>query len=718
MDVDGYIELAGRCVHSKGHSGGSKDERIAIMVIMMVLLVVTGGSGSKVAVVVRCVHSKGRSGGSKDERIAIMVIMMVLLVVTGGSGSKVAVVVMDKNQNGWFEEEPEMLDEPIDWEEDPKEDPEEDPKEEPEENLELEEELEMLDEPSDWEEDPEKDLEEEPEENLEEELELEMQEMIQEFLQLKQRGMTVTQYANRFEALSRHTTAIVANEIDKVRRFEWGLDSGIRDKLVAVQLPTYAQVVNRALTLEREKMDTARTQGYYINQGEATQRNKCVPTQGTRAAQNSQSGRGQLPANRNVGQSRTQQPGDANGKKPWVPNQGATGRVFALQEEEDDGNPSVIQGILILMNSCVQVLFDSRASPHFFISASCVTTLGLKPEQLETPMSVASSLGGQTRVDLVCKSCELGVSSLRLTCNLRVMKMSDFDVILGMNWLSAHRATIDCYRKTVAAYSKDGTRFQFKEDKQDSLSLTFGKSKWHDHLAGWLASLVLEDKDRMELGLPRVMYEYIDVFPEELPGLPPKREADFTSELQPNTSPISMAPHRMAPAELRKLKTQLQEFLDKEFVRPSTSPWGTPALFAKKKDETLRLCIDYRQLNRVTIKNRYPLPRIDDLFDQLRGAKYFSKIYLRYGYHQLRVREEDILKTAFRTCHGHYEFIVMPFGLTNAPGVFMSLMNKIFTPYLDQFVEVFINDILVYSKSEGDHEQHLRIVLQTLRKNQ
>lgn len=138
----------------------------------------------------------------------------------------------------------------------------------------------------------------------------------------------------------------------------------------------------------------------------------------------------------------------------------------------------------------------------------------------------------------------------------------------------------------------------------------------------------------------------------------------------------------MAPTELKELKTQLQELQDKGFIRPSTSPWGAPALFVKKKDGSMRMCIDYRQLNRVTIKNKYPLPRIDDLFDQLRGSSFFSKIDLRSGYHQLRIKDEDIPKTAFRTRYGHYEFLVMPFGLTNAPAVFMDLMNRVFRPYL------------------------------------
>ena len=179
-----------------------------------------------------------------------------------------------------------------------------------------------------------------------------------------------------------------------------------------------------------------------------------------------------------------------------------------------------------------------------------------------------------------------------------------------------------------------------------------------------------------------------------------------------------MTPHRMAPVELQELKVQLQELLNKGFIRLSTSPWGTPVLFEKKKDKTLRLCIDYRRLNRVTIKNRYPLPRIDNLFNQLRGARVYSKIDLRTGYHQLRVREIDIPKTAFRTRYGHFEFTVMPFGLTNAPAAFMDLMHRVFQPYLDQFVVVFVDDNLIYSQSEWEHEYHLRIVSQLLRDHQ
>ena len=174
----------------------------------------------------------------------------------------------------------------------------------------------------------------------------------------------------------------------------------------------------------------------------------------------------------------------------------------------------------------------------------------------------------------------------------------------------------------------------------------------------------------------------------------------------------------MALVELKELKLQLQEPLEKRFIRPSVSPWGAPVLFVKKKDGTLRLCIDYRQLNKLTIKNKYLLPRIDDLFDQLKGASIFSKIDLRSGYHQLRIKDVDVHKTAFRTRNGHYEFLIMPFSLTNAPTAFTDLMNRVFRPYVDQFVVVFIDEILVYSKDRENHDTHLRVVLETLRKEQ
>ena len=212
---------------------------------------------------------------------------------------------------------------------------------------------------------------------------------------------------------------------------------------------------------------------------------------------------------------------------------------------------------------------------------------------------------------------------------------------------------------------------------------------------GYLAHVVDARSDEVRLEDVPVVREFLDVFPDDLSGLPPERETDFPIDLVPGTTPISLPPYRMAPAELKELKAQLQELVDGGFIRPSISPWGAPVLFVKKKDGTWRLCVDYRQ-----------------------GAKVFSKIDLRPGYHQLRIRESDVPKTTFRTRYGHYEFLVMSFGLTNAPADFMDLMNRVFRPYLDRFVIVFIDDILVYSRSELEHERHLGLVLQTLRRHQ
>jgi hypothetical protein len=279
---------------------------------------------------------------------------------------------------------------------------------------------------------------------------------------------------------------------------------------------------------------------------------------------------------------------------------------------------------------------------------------------------------------------------------LLIMGLDSVDIILGTDWLSRHHTVIDVAARAIEIHSPlDGEITLYLPDQGCKCSCAFAM---------------------MESPVERipVVCEFPDVFSDELPGMPPDRDIEFAIELQPGTAPISKRPYRMPPAELAKLKKQLQELLDKRFIRPSTSPWGCPALFVKKKDESLRLCVDYHPLNAVTIKNKYPLPRIDVLFDQLVGAKVFSKIDLRSGYHQIKIRASDIPKTAFSTRYGLYEYLVMSFGLTNAPAYFMYLMNSVFMPELDKFVVVFIDDILVYSKNEAEHAEHLHIVLQRL----
>ena len=224
-----------------------------------------------------------------------------------------------------------------------------------------------------------------------------------------------------------------------------------------------------------------------------------------------------------------------------------------------------------------------------------------------------------------------------------------------------------------------------------------------------------EKAEPRTLDIP-IVCDYPNVFLGELPRLPPRREIEFAIDVVLGAASESITPYRMVPMELKDLKLQLQELLEKGFIRPSVSPWGAPVLFVKKRDGTLRLCVDYRQLNKMTMKNKCPLPRIDDLFDQMKCAGVFSNIDLRSGYHQLRIKDANVNKTAFRTLYRHYEFLVMPFGLTNAPTAFIDLMNRVFQPFLDQFFVVFIDNILVYSKDREDHDTHLRVVLETLRK--
>ncbi|GKB69936.1 putative reverse transcriptase domain-containing protein [Tanacetum coccineum] len=203
-----------------------------------------------------------------------------------------------------------------------------------------------------------------------------------------------------------------------------------------------------------------------------------------------------------------------------------------------------------------------------------------------------------------------------------------------------------------------------------------------------VAAKKAEDKsEEKRIEYVPIVRDFPEVFPEDLPGIPPTRQVEFQIHLLPGAAPVARVPYRLAPSEMKELSNQLQELSEKE-------------------------------LNKLTMKNRYPLPRIDDLFDQLQGSSVYSKIDLRSGYHQLRVREEDIPKTAFRTRYGHYEFQVMPFGLTNAPAVFMDLMNRVCKPYLDKFVIVFIDDILIYSKTKQEHEEHLKLILELLKKEE
>nr|GFA16127.1 putative reverse transcriptase domain-containing protein [Tanacetum cinerariifolium] len=285
------------------------------------------------------------------------------------------------------------------------------------------------------------------------------------------------------------------------------------------------------------------------------------------------------------------------------------------------------------------------------------------------------------------------------------IELGSFDVIIGMDCLAKYHAVIICAEKIVRIPFGDETlivRGDGSSNKHGTrLNITYTKTQEYltkgCHI--FLANIIATKDEDKSMGkrlknLP-VVQEFLEVFVR-----------------------TSRAPYRLAPSEMKELAEQLQELTDKGFIRPSSSPWGASFWFVKKKDGSFRMCINYRELNKLTVKNHYPLLRIDDLFDQLQGSSIYSKIDLRSGYHQVRVREEDIPKTAFRTRYSHYEFQVMPFGLTNAPAVFMDLINRVCKPYLDKFVIIFIDDILIYSKSKKEHEGHLRQILNLLKKEE
>ncbi|GJU06762.1 putative reverse transcriptase domain-containing protein [Tanacetum coccineum] len=396
----------------------------------------------------------------------------------------------------------------------------------------------------------------------------------------------------------------------------------------------------------------------------------------------------------------------------------ASGRVFALTQDQAANTSGTITGALFIFGRAVFVLFDTGAT-HSVISTKFASCFTMTPILLDHVLCISTPMKDSARITHVYRDLPLQFDDKIRSVNALPLDMCEFDIILGIDWLAAHRATIDCHSRRVIFGDIHAPEFIYHGSlpgkSMKIISALKARTLLSHGCEGFLATIHDTTSDVSSIHDQPIVSEFQDVFPEELPGIPPIRDVEFNIELIPGAEPISKAPYRMAPIELKELKDQLQELLERGFIRPSVSPWGAPVLFVKKKDGSMRLCIDYRELNKITIRNRYPLPRIDDLFDQLQGAKHFSKIDLRSGYHQLRVKEQDISKTAFRTRYGHYEFLVMPFGLTNAPAVFMDLMNRVFHEFLDKFVIVFIDDILVFSKSKEEHEEHLRTVLQILR---
>nr|GEV40352.1 putative reverse transcriptase domain-containing protein [Tanacetum cinerariifolium] len=488
-----------------------------------------------------------------------------------------------------------------------------------------------------------------------------IQRMEEELWTLTLKGDDIESYNNRFYKLALMCPDLVPNEKKKIERYMKGFPERIKGNITSSRPTTLHEAVNLARELveqavqrkaaranennkrrweehqrnhpnnnnnnpnnhNRNRNKNNNTQYHQQNRRQETARAYvAAPAQGKTYARNlPKYCKTRLPGThdnslRNVtcygcgekGHLRHQCPKGRNQR-----NEGARAKAYVVVEKPQQ-NLNVVTGTFLLNDHYASVLFDSGAE-RSFVSIEFTHFINISPVTLNTSYDVELAYGKIVNTNIVLRGCTLALFSHMFKIDLLQTRLGSFDVIVGMDWLSYHRAVIVCYEKIV------------------------------------------------RIPLPN--------------GLPLVREIEFRIDLIPGALPVVKSPYRLAPSEMQELSNQLKELQEKGFIRPSHSPWGAPVLFVKKKYGALRMCIDYRELNKLTIKNRYPLPRIDDLFEQLQGACCFSKIDLRLGYHQLRVREEDIPKTAFRTRYGHFEFTVMPFGLTNAPAVFMDLMNRV-----------------------------------------
>ncbi|MCO5559561.1 hypothetical protein L7F22_013162 [Adiantum nelumboides] len=281
-----------------------------------------------------------------------------------------------------------------------------------------------------------------------------------------------------------------------------------------------------------------------------------------------------------------------------------------------------------------------------------------------------------------------------------------------MNSCSDIQSTMKFYDKQSVNSSKEQSAFNSNSFEQRATvvkdTLKELKDSPFQHNSS-LFSLFARQK------LTHLLMEYSDVFSSDLPpGLTPTCDVQHRIDVLSGTKSVSKPPYRLSASKAKKVESQLTDYLARGFIRPSTLPWSSPILLVNKKDGSMRMCIEYRGLNAITVKNKYPLSCVDELFDQLHGAQHFTKIDLRSRYHQVRILSEDISKIAFRTGFGHFEFLVMPFGLTNAPTTFMTLMDSVLRPYLGKFTVVFLDDILIYSKIEDEHIEHLQLVFEQL----
>ena len=572
-----------------------------------------------------------------------------------------------------------------------------------------------------------------------------------EFLELKQGNLTVSEYATKFTELAKyyaHYNNDEAGEFSKCIKFENGLRDEIKQGIRYQRIRRFSDLVDCSRILEEDitKNRSSHSRGAVDKRGKQhMDRGKPYGRDNQRSGgwKRPSGGDSKAPircyrcgeSGHHIRDCKSDEKKcykcgkaghlsiDCKGKSVTCYNCGeeghirpqcpkprkdqSGGKVFALSGSETTPEDRLIKGTCFIHGTPLVAIIDTGAT-HSFISLDCAERLKLDISGMRGSMVVDTPASGSVTTSLVCRNCPIEIFGRGFGMDLVCLPLEQIDIILGMNWLEFNRVHLNCFAKTVIFPEAVGV---------ENLTMTARQVQeaMEDGAKVFMLLASLDATGKVWGGELPVVCDFPEVFPEDVGELPPEREVEFSIDLIPGTRPVSMAPYRMSASELAELKSQLEDLLEKKFIRPSVSPWGAPVLLVKKKEGSMRLCVDYRQLNKVTIKNRYPLPRIDDLMDQLIGASVFSKIDLRSGYHQIRVKAEDIQKTAFRTRYGHYEYSVMPFGVTNAPGVFMEYMNRIFHPYLDKFVVVFIDDILIYSKNDEEHAEHLRIVLELLK---
>ncbi|MCO5552042.1 hypothetical protein L7F22_005552 [Adiantum nelumboides] len=369
------------------------------------------------------------------------------------------------------------------------------------------------------------------------------------------------------------------------------------------------------------------------------------------------------------------------------------------------------------------ILFDP-GSTHNFISHELAAKLGIQEFEMGDAMKADGAFIGQdASVTPLIGKLRLHIQGYVDKENFFISPLKHEDVILGAPWFDRLAASIKFPERRISFKFREKNMYIDAQESGNTIPLVhthaFDKSIKSsismymifvkDSLSDVNKTQMNESGSKEDLELSKFLNQFQDVFIDDIPGeLPPKRgDDDHAIELIPGSSPPNKPPYRVSQAQQEEIMRQVNELVEKGMVRPSSSPFCSPVLLVHKKDGTYRMCVDYRALNKITIKNRFPVPRIEDLFDKLQGSTYFSRIDLKSGYHQIRIVNEDILKTAFCTTFGLYEYLVMPFGLTNAPATFNRMMERIFRPHRN-FTGVFFDDVIIYSKSMEEHKKHLQ----------